>query len=259
MMLSGKCFRNLPSLGGEGTKGRVKEFCLRTLTLPSPLKGEDAKVKRIKASSESHQKGFTLLELIISISLIGIMVLIIAGALRLASRSIESAEAKIASLERSRASVSIIGSQIESYIPLTYDHDGERKFYFTGEGSSVTFSTNYSIWGGQKGYVVVTYESKANEQGTYDLHATENTVGMEGMRETMLFDSLDNIYFEYFFKGPTDEFGTWTARWEEEATVPEKIRIHLVKGVDDLVFSIPLRVGGTAQDLAEEGFSVEEE
>ena len=96
-----------------------------------------------------NNSGFTLLELVISIALIGIIVVIVIGAMRLAAKSIESGEKRIESLERMRTSLNIIDSQIESYVPLTYEDNAEKKYYFKGEQESMLFSTNFSIWGGE--------------------------------------------------------------------------------------------------------------
>jgi general secretion pathway protein J len=63
-------------------------------------------------------EGLTLLELIISITIIGIIILIITGAMQLSFRSVESGEKKIEALERMRSSLAVIDSQIQSEIPL---------------------------------------------------------------------------------------------------------------------------------------------
>lgn len=188
------------------------------------------------------RNGFTLLELIISIALIGIIVLIIVGVMRLAAQSTESGEKKTEYLERMRTSFSIIDSQIQSYTPLTYEEDAVKKYYFKGEPQSMQFSTNISLWGGEKGYVIVTYTVKTGDNGKQVLYASENVVGMEGSRETKLLDAFERIYFEYFFKDPTEEKGSWIERWTVTTGIPEKVRLHFVNGTQDLSLIIPFRV-----------------
>jgi len=204
---------------------------------------EDHSFLNFKFSVVNSQKGFTLLELLISIVMLVVIVVILAGALRLGFRSVDSGERKIESLERTRVSLSIMDSQIESQIPLTYQEEEATNYYFTGDRSSLQFSTNYSIWGGQKGYVVVTYTVSPEENGKAILYAFENIVGTEEKKETKLLDSFDDIYFEYFYKGPTDEVGKWVEEWTDTSTIPEKIRLHLVNGKKDLPMVIPLRAG----------------
>ena len=188
-------------------------------------------------------KGFTLLELLISIVMLGIIMVILVGALRLGFRSVESGEKKMESLERMRVSLSMIDSQIQSQIPLTYQEEETTKYYFTGEKDSLQFSTNYSIWGGQKGYVIVTYSVSTEEEGKAVLYASEHIVGVEETKETKLLDAFDDIYFEYFYKGPTDEVGNWVEQWTDTSKIPEKIKVHLISGKKDLSLVIPVRIG----------------
>jgi general secretion pathway protein J len=190
-----------------------------------------------------NEKGFTLLELLISIVMLGIIIVILVGALRLGFRSVDSGERKADSLERLRVSLSIIDSQIQSQILLTYQEEEAEKYYFTGERDSLQFSTNYSIWGGQKGYVVVSYRVLPEEKGKTVLYASEHIVGVEESKETKLLDTFDDIYFEYFYKGPTDEVGNWVEEWTDTSQIPAKIKIHLIKGGRDLPLIVPVRIG----------------
>jgi len=202
--------------------------------------------------------GFTLLELLISIVMLGIIILIIVGAMRLGFRSVDAGEKKMESLERIRASFNIMDSQIQSLVPLTYEEEGETKFYFAGEKESLQFSTNYSIWGGQKGYVVVTYKVLAESNGKPALYASENIVGIESSKETKLLDAFDALYFEYFYKDPTGEVGNWVEQWTDSLNMPEKIKVHLVKGERDLSIIIPVRTRKSMLEIPS-GFSPEEE
>jgi prepilin-type N-terminal cleavage/methylation domain-containing protein len=190
--------------------------------------------------------GFTLLELMISFAIIGIIIVIIIGAMRLGLRSVDSGEKRMESLERFRTSLNIVDSQIQSEIPLTYvDEDANTKYYFKGEREFMRFSTNYSIWGGEKGYVIVTYTVEPAENGKEILYASENLVGLEAKRNTKLFDNFEKIYFEYFFKDPTEEEGKWVDHLTDDTNIPEKIKLHLIKGTIDLSLIIPFRARGS--------------
>lgn len=192
----------------------------------------------------SRREGFTLLELIVSIAIIGVIILIVTGAMRLGFRSVDSGERKIESLERMRSSLTIIENQLHSQLPLSYDDNGARKYAFRGERSLLEFSSNYSIWRGSKGYVLVSYKIDTGRDGKKALTASENIIGFGGGGETRLLDNLDDIHFEYFYKGPTDEKGAWTDEWTDETGLPEKMRLHLVNGTRELALIVPTRARG---------------
>jgi prepilin-type N-terminal cleavage/methylation domain-containing protein len=192
----------------------------------------------------STTAGFTLLELIISIALFSIIVLIIAGAANLGYRSFSSGEKRLNAIERLRASLTIIDAQIQSGVPLTLEDGGVKQYYFMGEQDSLKFSTNYSIWGGQRGYVIVNYRVDADGRGKRTLFASEYRVGMDNQKETKLLEGLDEITFDYFKQDATEEEGEWVSQWVDEEMMPTRIRINLVKGGNSLSYIMPVRVGG---------------
>lgn len=231
-----------------------------------PAGGNEGKAGHKKTGCARTAGGFTLLELIVSISLIGVIVLIISGAMRLGTRAFESSEKRIAHLERIRSSLNIIDSQIQSYIPLVYKDDGEKKYYFSGDRETLSFSTNYSIWGGEKGYVITTYSVKSLDNGKQALFASETVVGRRNTVETVLTNPHDRIYFEYFLKDPTEVSGAWKDHWgnapgidgAEDVNLPYKIKIHFIDGHDETAFMVPVRVRISAADLAAAGGFEEE-
>jgi general secretion pathway protein J len=193
-----------------------------------------------------HQNGFTLLELLISITLIAVILAIIFGAMRLGFRSIDKGEAKMESLERLRSSINIIESQIQSHIPLTFTEDGVIKSYFHADDNSLSFASNFSIWGGQKGYVIVSYTIEHDPIGKKSLYATENIVGTQHENKTKLFDNLDNIEFEFFGKDPLKDNAEWLREWGNNTAIPEKVRLHIVDGTRSFSLTIPLNAGKKA-------------
>lgn len=186
--------------------------------------------------------GFTLLELLVSMTLLALIMVVVSGTVRLGYRATESGEKRAESLERQRMSLSIIDAQIQSEMPLAYDNDeGGKSPYFLGAGDLVTFASSYSLWGGRRGFVVVTYRVAPNGSGKQALFASESTVGLDNARETKLLDGYDEIYFEYYYKEPTDEEGAWIDFWPEDTELPEKVAINLVKGEVHSSLIIPMR------------------
>jgi general secretion pathway protein J len=198
--------------------------------------------------------GFTLMELIISISLVAIIVLIVAGAANLGYRSFNSGEKKLNAVERLRASLIIIDAQIQSGVPLTLEDGGVKQYYFVGEQDLLKFSTNHSIWGGQRGYVIVNYRVETDDKGKRTLFASEFKVGMEIQKETKLLEGFNEITFDYYRQDATEEEGEWITQWVDEEMMPTKIRLNLVQDSNFLSYIIPVRVGGAIGESEEEEF-----
>lgn len=209
-----------------------------------PAASGSAVLKKYPIFSNSCN-GFTLLELLISLVMIGGIAIIITSAMRLGIRTVSMGETKIDHLERTRASFNIVDSQIQSQMPLTFEENGEKKYYFQGEKEYIQFSTNYSLWGGQKGYVTVRYKVESDDRGKQFLAVSENIIGTNSNREARLFTSADAIHFEYFFKDPTEEKGIWVEKWTDTANIPEKVNFHLIYGAKDLSMIIPMRTSGS--------------
>jgi len=187
--------------------------------------------------------GFTLLELLIAMTLVVIIIVLMTGAIRIGSRSITAGEKKMESEQRFRSVVSIFDAQIQSQIPLTYEEEGNKKYYFWGEPKNLRFATNYSVWGAQQGYLVVGYQIAPDNFGKEIMTATESVPGQEGHRDVRLIEA-SSISFEYFRREPAEEQGRWVESMMEADLIPERIRVHLTDGSKKLVLVFPVRVTG---------------
>ncbi|MEN6624575.1 MAG: prepilin-type N-terminal cleavage/methylation domain-containing protein [Smithella sp.] len=118
-----------------------------------------------------HNTGFTLLELLISITLLTVIIVLMISAVRIGSRSMAAGEKKIDVQERFRSAVFLMDAQIQSQIPLTYQEEGKTKYYFKAGAKTLRFATNYSIWGGKRGYVIADYKIENDGSGKDILNA----------------------------------------------------------------------------------------
>src|SRR5512147_2246227 len=125
------------------------------------------------------QSGFTLLELLISITLLGLIVLITAGALRAGYRSTEQGQNKIEALERFRTSLNIIESQVQSACIIKKKAGSELDldvFQLKGERTKLQFRSLYSLWGGARGPVSVIYEIRDEAGRGKTLYVSETPI-----------------------------------------------------------------------------------
>ena len=190
----------------------------------------------------SGEHGFTLLELMISITLIVFILLIAGTAIRLGLRSVDSGEKRIESLERFRASLNIIDAQVQSELTVPMQENAGKRIVFLGDSESMQFPSNFSLWGNQPGYVTVSYKVAQDQWGKQDLYVEETGTGVTGKGEVKLFEFFDRIYFDYFYKEPTEAKGSWVDEWTNTDAVPVNIRLHLVNGNREMSFIIPVKM-----------------
>jgi type II secretory pathway pseudopilin PulG len=179
-----------------------------------------------------------------------LVIVIISGALSLASQSMIRGSRKINSLERVKTSFSLVESQIQSLFVSQYVDQAEKKVLFSGQKDSLLFTTNYSIWGGIKGNAQVRYDVEVDDKGKQNLKVSENTIGLETKRETVLFAGYDKIFFEYFSKNIFEE-GKWVEEWpKEEKGIPEKINVNLISGAKNMSLIVHIYVKAPPASLA---------
>jgi prepilin-type N-terminal cleavage/methylation domain-containing protein len=201
----------------------------------------DTPVRRHSMRLLTLGRGFTLLELLISLTLLVVIFVITMGAMRLGSRSVAAGEKRLDTQERFRTVLSIIDAQIQSQLPLTDGEAGNKKYYFRGDVKALRFSTSYSIRGGRRGYVIVDYRVEADGSGREVLSASEQIPGIDDLRNTFLLEA-NGISFDYFYKDPTEEQGEWLELLPEGNIIPEKIRLHLTRGGKKIALIFPVRV-----------------
>jgi len=187
--------------------------------------------------------GFTLLEMLLAVTILAVIVVILGGAMRLGYRSAEKGERKIESAERVRRTIEIVESQIQALLPLTVKEQAERKPNFSGDRKTLTISTNYSMWDGRKGYILAEYTVKSEASGRESLFLKEKPLGVETATEILLLKDCSSVEFAYLEKGLTKEDAKWIERWNSEETVPERIKIAIKFGAWNYSLVVPVRVG----------------
>ena len=212
----------------------TEEACLKSLIAPSFER------RRFRQPAA----GFTLLELLVSMTLLLLVVVILGGAYRLGFRSLDAGERRIEAHERFRTSVAILTAQLQSAVPLTYDEDGTKKSYFKGDAETLRFASGHSIWGENPETVIVSYRLELGGEGRWTLHAEEQGIGMEEIREEIrkaaLLDRMSQISFAYFGKDVAEENGRWKTEWTDDTSIPEQVRITFRRDRQEETILVPL-------------------
>ncbi len=200
-----------------------------------------------------HQRGFTLLELLIAIALLGIIMLIVTGVMRLAHRSVESGERKIELIERIRTTLSTVKSQVQSSLPFITGEGGAQTSVFSGTSGSLSLATTYSLWSGQGGFVTVFYAVEPDNDGQLSLTASEQIRDAGQKQKAVLLTAFDEIRFSYFGRDNISEEGQWQEHWDNNSKLPEKVMLSITKDDNKLSLIIPLMARGNDDWISLQG------
>jgi general secretion pathway protein J len=189
------------------------------------------------------QRGFTMIELLIAITMLAVIISIMGGALSLAYHAVEKGEKKIEYLEREKNFYSLIESQIQSAFASNYNDQGEIKSRFSGLNNKMAFASNYSLWRGTRGNCLVKYEIETDDRRKSVFHIEEQVLGSDVKHETQVTTDHDAIRFEYYLENALEE-GKWVDEWPaEERSMPQKMRVHFTDKGNDRVLAVNVFAG----------------
>lgn len=201
-----------------------------------------------QSSIINHQSsisaGFTLLELLISLSIVGLILIIVFGALRIGSRAWEKGEREVEAHQRERIVLELVKQQLTS-ASLQEIKVGEQKpFYLKGNDRSVSFISRVPVlpdnW---LGMAYVQYIVEDEEGGDRErLSFCEKSVLLLGKDKEMeepeeddfllLIPGIESLRFEYL-KGPEEDGDQpkWQEEWDPETDqgLPLAIRITFIE------------------------------
>ena len=196
------------------------------------------------SSGASRRRGFTLLELVISLTILAMLAGSVAAGIRLAAGSIERGEAVTREAARLRAAVGIFERALMSADPMPIPVGDNTTSYFAGEEKSVRFLTSgapSALHGG--GLRLISFFERSGGGGSGIAVATaspfraEGAEGWQGREDYgMLVPDGAELAFTYS-AGPTKE-GTWewVPAWDpkEAGGLPAAVRVE---------FSVPSPTG----------------
>lgn len=209
-------------------------------------------------------RGFTLLELLISLMLISLVSLGVYGALGFGANALERGTSRSIENQRVRAALALIVRKLKSAYPLMLPVDGERLVYFFGGEEELRFVASADrpeIGGLEK----VSYFIKEDEDGEHGLwmriSAPTLPADLAEEREGSLYleaevlSDVDELVWEYFGQRQNEDEEAWHESWngEEEPKLPQAVRLSWRAQVSNLPnewqVEVPIQVQDPVSEL----------
>lgn len=186
--------------------------------------------------------GFTLLEVIVTLTILGFIVLIVFGAFRLSLSAWEKGESTREDYQTLRAVPQLVSRQIKSAVPYkvkTQKADGDY-LGFEGKSRSLRFISALPIRAKQaEGFVYVIYEfEEGGKEGgrlvLYEQRVLNKEFFEENPKEESgvpLLEGISDVRFEYYRKADSQKNRTegWVDEWsaKEEKELPAALKMTI--------------------------------
>jgi general secretion pathway protein J len=179
------------------------------------------------------QAGFTLVEVMLALTIFALMGTILYGAFSLGHGAVEKSQVSFAQNQKLRSFADLLGSYVRSAYPYRPSVQ-DSTIFFTGEEAELTFVSSFSLAMGGRGMAKVRlfWESDQNDGGVLRLEEEtpvrlETEEGSEGHTTGMILrDGVREFRISYL--DPKSEQEKWEERWDakERNALPRAVRLN---------------------------------
>lgn len=192
------------------------------------------RVNRSRHGKGEYAHGFTLVEVLVAMTLVGIILAALFSGLRLVGRSWEAAEARIERANEMRVVLDLLRRQLRQTQGLNVVEEGQWVLAFAGEPHAVQFVTPMFPYLGVGGLYMTEVREDASSEGTRltmrlaPYRPDQSRSEMLRNAETYeLARGLEGAEFQYFGRRDGQEDEHWGNAWDNARRLPEIVRLSV--------------------------------
>lgn len=177
--------------------------------------------------------GFTLIEVMLAMTLLSIMVTLLFASLKTCAESWNKGEVKIAEVNEKAVVYQFFKRHLPSIRPLwdDFSEEDERQFSFRGTRDSLQFVSVFPSSAGRKGLHLFEIKFEQKDQGQIKVILSPFYPSLDEQEwqaeEVSLLDDVENFKITYFGKENVDSDGMWTDSWIEKENLPSLVKIKI--------------------------------
>ena len=196
-----------------------------------------------------HAHGFTLMEVLLAVSLLAAALALAFGILRAAGATVQRGDAQAQRDERMRAASDFLRGRIggAQAIVFDFDRDNGRSLRYVGDATSMRFVADLPDYLGRGGpYLHVLQVQQAAGGATlvveFRMVQAARALPPAGPPEA-LATGLRQVVFAYRGLADDGQPGPWQPRWEAADTLPLQVRVRIADAAGawpDMLVTLPL-------------------
>ena len=203
--------------------------------------------------ASSRERGFTLLEALVAMILLGLMMAVMTGSIRFAGQSRDAATTRIDGLDNMRIAQDFMRQTLTQAHPKRWTKVVGRPFLFRGEREELFMAAPLTARVGVGGLFLLKFSlvEEGRDKGKKLVMARMfPTPDMQEMPDfstadtTVLAEDLSDVEFGYLGREDDNTDPTWVEDWREPARMPEAVRVRIKPRVGNAwpELVVPLRV-----------------
>ncbi|MDD2759970.1 MAG: prepilin-type N-terminal cleavage/methylation domain-containing protein, partial [Methylomonas sp.] len=204
-----------------------------------------------------RRNGFTLIEVLIAMTLLSVMVVLLFSSLRIAAESWNAGESKVAAVNKKAVVYQFFKRHLSAIRPLPMldehqDFSAGNQQAFQGYPQSMRFAAALPAASARKGLQLFSIaldsaNPKALMVGLTPYRLSDEDMQAEPDRPEMLLDHVDDLRISYFGKTEDVSELAWREEWTTADRLPSliKVSIRLEDGSywPDMVFAPRIKIG----------------
>ncbi len=192
-------------------------------------------MKRSSGNNAPRSAGFTLVEVLLAVTLLSILLALTYSGLRAATRSAERGEKMLAVGGEVRAAHQFVRRQLNQMLPLPFavgGDQGEIRIVFEGDARHIQYVAPMPGYLGAGGPQVQLLELMSDDEGS--VLQFSNAL-LQGFEQSQLFDrepvilltGIDSAGFEFLGRDQNGELTGWVSSWDQQDVLPVAVRLNV--------------------------------
>ena len=188
--------------------------------------------------AERRARGFTLIELVVAITILGLLAAVVSSGLRTELRAWSRATNELDDIRASQVRLDILRHQIQGAIPIVYSEgvDPALRPAFKGDATRLRLISRSSFRDGLDGlprWIEYNWESNGSSRRLvvkeFAIVPPEDAPASEPLWQGVVLEGVD-FRFEYLPRRVPNQTLAWVQEWPESITaMPSAIRVSFVQ------------------------------
>lgn len=177
---------------------------------------------------KTAQRGFTLLEIMLVLSLLGVLLILVGGAILGANRAVLKAQQYTTSLDEMRAAQKFLRSSIGQALPLAFsEDDGESSGFFVGSAQRLQFVATLpaELGGGIQLHTLDVNEHDLQVAFAQILSTADSTASRPWGDPQVLLRGVESLNLSYQGVNSKGQPTGWLSDWPWPTRLPRAVRI----------------------------------